>query len=174
MAIPEFEAGGQLPPGDWEAGWDEIEQRFAYNFRRREILAGLRHVVELLVQHGVTEIWLDGSFVTDRIRPNDVDVVYAISPGEDDADWDDVGPARRRYVKDLHRVDLWRYPSWQRKKGDRFKFGPITPNNRITIKQYFESDRDETPCGLVQLVLGREDDQEPQAIAGGEEQNPGS
>jgi predicted nucleotidyltransferase len=55
------------------------------------VIAGLKHVVEQRRRHGVTHIWIDGSFATDKQRPNDADVVYAVPPGGDDEDWADVG-----------------------------------------------------------------------------------
>lgn len=156
MPIPEHNDDGLLPPGEWEASWDEIEKRFGTNFRRREIIAGLRHVADQLRAHGVKRLWLDGSFTSDKLRPNDVDVVYEIEPGADETDWHDVGPSRRQHMKKYHRVDLWRYPSWQPPKGH---VGPSEAANLITIKEYFESTEDGTPRGLVLLRL-EDDDQE--------------
>lgn len=149
MVLPDLN-DGRLPPGDWKATLDEVELRFAYNFRRREIMAGLRHVVAQLQSHGIEDVWVDGSFVTDKQRPNDVDVVYMIPTGEDEADWPDVGPSRRQHVKRYHRVDLWRYPALQPAK----KAIPGLGGGSITIKQFFESDEDGNPRGLVNLVLG--------------------
>jgi hypothetical protein len=159
MALPEFKENGSLPEGEWDAGWEEIEQRFGGNFRRREIIAGLKHVVEQLRRHGVTHIWIDGSFATDKQRPNDADVVYAVPPGGDDEDWADVGPSRRRHLKRFHRVDLWRYPSWRPAKSGAGVHNPA--GGRITIKEFFESDADGVPRGLIRLeVEGGNDDQE--------------
>src|SRR2546421_7238272 len=67
VPIPEFTSdsnGCYLPAGDHAATLAEIEVRFATNHRRREIFKGLVFVVERLRERGVTEIWVDGSFVT--------------------------------------------------------------------------------------------------------------
>lgn len=133
-----------------------MREHFAYNFRRREILTGLQHVADQLRAHGVQEIWVDGSFVTDKTRPDDADVVYAIPPGGDEADWSDVGPSRRSHMKKYHRVDLWRLPSPQPAKS-------LARGGLITIKEFFETDEDGNARGLLHLDLRREgdiDDQE--------------
>jgi hypothetical protein len=150
MVLPDFDDSGYLPSGEWEAGWSEVEERFAYNFRRREILAGLKHVVGQLRTHGVSIVWLDGSFATDKIRPGDADVVYQLDPGGDDSDWPDVGPSRRTHMKKYHRVDLWRFPAWQPPKNPTATLGASHP---MTIKEYFESDTDGKPRGLIRLRM---------------------
>ncbi|GAA1955992.1 hypothetical protein GCM10009798_14140 [Nocardioides panacihumi] len=156
MAIPEL-VDGRLPPGDWEATWGEIEAKFAYNFRRREILTGLQHVAEQLRRHGIQEIWVDGSFVTNKQRPDDADVVYMIPADGDADDWADVGPSRRKHMKQYHRVDLWRYPSPQPPKHS------VAGGKLITIKEFFETDGDGNPRGLLHVNIteeGAPDDQE--------------
>jgi hypothetical protein len=150
MALPDFEDSGYLPSGEWEADWDEVEERFAYNYRRREIFVGLKHVVDQLRAHGVSIVWLDGSFATDKIRPGDADVVYQVDPSSDDSDWADVGPSRRAHMKKYHRVDLWRFPGWQNSKNTTAALGA---SSRITIKEFFESDADGNPRGLVRLRM---------------------
>lgn len=66
---------GLLPPGSDDATFDEVEAVFGATYKRRKILAGLRWVVERLRAEGVIDIYVDGSFVTDKERPGDVDVV---------------------------------------------------------------------------------------------------
>jgi len=39
---------GLLPPGEHEASWDEVEERFGWNERRRAMLDGLSEALELL------------------------------------------------------------------------------------------------------------------------------
>jgi hypothetical protein len=156
MALPDFDQGtGYLPGGDHDATLQEVRDRFGYNHRRREILTGLEHVLGLLAQKGVTTIWLDGSFVTDKMRPSDVEVIYLPPPNEDPSTWPDhewISPKRRGDCKIHHRVDLWHYPSYQISKKK-----PI-PGPPITIKEYFATDRDDRPKGLVHLTRLDADD----------------
>lgn len=46
---------------------------------REEIMAGLEILVKRLISCGVVgEIWVDGSFVTDKIEPEDVDILLMV------------------------------------------------------------------------------------------------
>lgn len=74
--IPAFDEGGNLPPGVHEADWDEIAQRFGWTSRRRELLAGLKAALEPLRQAGCRRIFVNGSFVTDKDEPGDIDVAW--------------------------------------------------------------------------------------------------
>lgn len=71
-----------MPPGIHQASWQEVEERFGWNDRRRRLLSGLRLVLEELARAGCSRAWLNGSFVTDKQRPGDFDLVW--DPGEVD------------------------------------------------------------------------------------------
>ena len=64
---------GYLPPGIHPAQWEEIVQRFGTNQHRRQLLVGLRAALINFAQAGGWSILLDGSFVIDKILPNDYD-----------------------------------------------------------------------------------------------------
>lgn len=97
MPIPSFvKPSGLLPPGDHEATLDEIKDRFCWTYRRRVIYGGLEFVTDELKSYEVTSIWVDGSFATDKARPQDVDVACDVPPGSDPNDW---GYARHHVTK---------------------------------------------------------------------------
>jgi hypothetical protein len=151
MPIPEFDdQTGYLPPGDHGASLDEMEQRFCGTYRRRQIFTGLKRVVEQLEANGVETIWIGGSFVTDKERPGDVDVVYVPPSGSDPAGWGLLSPSRRKDLKEIWRVDLWKSDSPQRVPGK--------PLQRPTIKEFFGTDKDGVAKGLIQLTKGAKDD----------------
>lgn len=53
--------------------------RFPLSRTRAKIMAGLTEVIERLSQYRVAgELWVDGSFLTEKINPGDVDVVLRI------------------------------------------------------------------------------------------------
>jgi Family of unknown function (DUF6932) len=136
MTIPAFEEStGLLPPGDHEATLAEIKARFCWNYRRREIYMGLEYVTGELRSHQVEHIWVDGSFVTSKQNPRDVDVAYGVPIGVDPDDWGWLAPARRHDLKRLRRVDL--LPDW-----------PGQPS----IYDFFCQDRDGTKKGIVRLM----------------------
>ena len=62
---------------------DELQQqcvdRFPLSRTRAKIMAGLAEVVERLSQYRVAgELWVDGSFLTEKINPGDVDIVLRV------------------------------------------------------------------------------------------------
>lgn len=71
--IPEFDDEGNLPPGIHQAEWPELESRFGGNPRRRQLLDGLRRAAENLKAAGCRWLYVDGSFVTAKVDPNDFD-----------------------------------------------------------------------------------------------------
>ena len=72
--IPAFDpATGALPNGDHRATLEEIEGRFGFTPRRHWLLKGLRAAVKALWAAGVEDIFIDGSFCTEKLDPGDVD-----------------------------------------------------------------------------------------------------
>lgn len=75
-----FQADGNLPPGFHDWSTKEIEANLVKDFEntktRRLLFMGfiaLRNQMRLLLRDA--EQWLDGSYVTDKIDPADVDIV---------------------------------------------------------------------------------------------------
>jgi hypothetical protein len=136
MTIPPFVApGGALPPGEHPATLKEINTRFTSNYARKQICQGLKFVVGELASHDVEIIFVDGSFVTNKERPRDVDVAYEIPDGADPWGWGLLSPARRKDLKRYQRVDLLHY--WP---------------NQPEIKSYFCHDRYDNPKGIIRLI----------------------
>jgi len=78
--IPDFvDIGGPwkvLPPGIHYATLKEIETRFATSDHRKRLFCGLRNGVMVLRKAGCRNIFLDGSFVTQKPVPGDYDVCW--------------------------------------------------------------------------------------------------
>jgi hypothetical protein len=80
--IPPFNDSGFLPPGLHSATLSEIEARFGTSSEIRHVqMESVRWMVDLAVRAGVTRLVLNGSFVTDIMEPNDVDVVLLVRAG---------------------------------------------------------------------------------------------
>jgi len=74
--IPPFNENGYLPPGVYAASLEEILDRFGRGSEQRQAQAeSLRWLVSLCRKGGISRLLLNGSFVTDRLKPNDVDCV---------------------------------------------------------------------------------------------------
>lgn len=79
-SIPAFRADGYLPEGLFLASEAEVTFRFgASTPRRRRLALRLRQWVKLIRQVGGKRLLVDGSFVTAREEPNDIDAVVLLT-----------------------------------------------------------------------------------------------
>lgn len=76
MPIPAFDEHGLLPAGVHECSAQEIADRFGWNPHRQELLRRLSDCLVREIRSRFNEpVYVDGSFVTDKEVPEDVDVV---------------------------------------------------------------------------------------------------
>lgn len=72
--IPPFDpATSYLPPGIYQATWDEMGARYGYNPQRLRLLTGLKAALDALRFAGCQRAYIDGSFVTGKEIPGDFD-----------------------------------------------------------------------------------------------------
>lgn len=64
------------PPGIHQTTLAEIRQRFAHTPHRANLFRGFCHAVSSLQAAGCRLVYLDGSFVTDKLHPNDFDACW--------------------------------------------------------------------------------------------------
>jgi hypothetical protein len=69
--IPRFTNEGLLPPGVHETDLEEVKEKMGWSRKRQGLLEALGEALELMASCGVVRVYLDGSFVTDKDRPND-------------------------------------------------------------------------------------------------------
>ena len=80
--VPPFDDSGCLPPGVRRATLVEVEARFGRQSELRRVqMESARWMIERTVRAGAQRIVLNGSFVTDIMKPNDVDCVLLIGTG---------------------------------------------------------------------------------------------
>jgi hypothetical protein len=79
--IPQFTDEGLLSPGVYETDLEELKEKMGWSRKRRELLEGLEEALELMASCGVVRVYLDGSFVTEKDLPNDVDGSYDLAEG---------------------------------------------------------------------------------------------
>lgn len=139
--IPWYRADGTLPPGIHWAGWEEIKERFAHNPFRSTLLVGLKGALDELHYAGCRTVYLDGSFVTTKQFPRDYDVC-----------WDDhgVNPS----LLDTILVLVGDVEAKRKAQKNRY-FGELFPTSKDNpgILEFFHSDRDFNPKGIVALDL---------------------
>lgn len=76
--IPDFRADGYLPDGLHAASESEVAFRFGTSGRRRRLILRLRRWIELARMVGALRLLVDGSFVTAKRDPNDIDAVILL------------------------------------------------------------------------------------------------
>ena len=81
--LPPFDKSGNLPRGIHRASIEEIVDRFGHGSPEREV--EIRELVDLIAwarRNGVRGLIINGSFVTEKRDPNDVDVVLLLPQDE--------------------------------------------------------------------------------------------
>jgi len=85
MPIPALNTDGLLPAGIYDCTLPELRERFGKfqgSDQRARLLNRLEELVEAMRASGLFEaILVDGSFVTAKAAPNDVDLVAVLLPG---------------------------------------------------------------------------------------------
>jgi hypothetical protein len=83
--IPAFLPDGYLPEGIYLASEAEVTFRFGTaNRRRRQLILRVRRWIQLSRKIQAPRLFIDGSFVTAKPEPNDVDAVVLLP---DDFEW---------------------------------------------------------------------------------------
>jgi hypothetical protein len=141
MAIPPFDPEtGLLPPGEHATSWDEIEARFGWNLRRRQLLDGLADGLAVFAEAGCTRVWLNGSFVTDKDEPGDFDCV-----------WSPAGVDRLLLERTAPQLlDLSHHRAAQKARfGGEFLPNVTEGASGQQFAEFFQTDRDGSTKGIV-------------------------
>ena len=72
-SIPDFDANGNLPPGEHRATLANIKEKFTWTQKRKNLFDGLEKAVKNLRDAGVWKFYIDGSFTTIEDNPSDID-----------------------------------------------------------------------------------------------------
>lgn len=183
MPLPPFAEDGVLPPGDYELSIADLKEsmlvvgprRSGRGRRptwdqawRRQLVENLEVLVTQLSQVGITEIFVNGSFVEDKDHPNDIDGYFEcdlrrLASGELQRELNALDPhgvwtwdprSRRSYrgyaklqlpMWHVYRVEL--YPHFGQPAGIRDRFG-----NELEFPSAFRiSRRSDTPKGIVKV-----------------------
>lgn len=141
--IPAPNAIGKLPPGRHPATVEEVEAVFAVTPRRRRLFEGLRRALQNLHAAGVRRVFIDGSFVTTKADPNDID-----------SGWE--------WIEEVHLdlLDPLLLDFAQARQAMRDKYGVdfflatwVEAGSGLTFLDFFQRNRDDAPKGIVQLAL---------------------
>jgi hypothetical protein len=132
--IPDCNDDGYLPAGIHPATLDEIADRFGRESELRQAqMESVRWLVDLARRAGVRRIVVNGSFVTNKLEPNDVDCVLLIGsdfPKDDGAEAELL--AGLPFIN-MELVDLQAFQQF--------------------TERTFATDRNLVPKGMVEVVL---------------------
>lgn len=78
--VMNFNEDNVLNPGILVLTWEEFITEFSFSAKRRELIKGLEKVIRILEEANCTEIYIDGSFATGWLEPNDWDACFDGDP----------------------------------------------------------------------------------------------
>ena len=110
MPIPGLNQNGLLPRGVHDCTLDEIAGSFAENPHRKQLfqnlVACLKQEIRPVFVH---PIFVDGSFVTDKDEPEDVDIVLDLKGASDEQKWQGLMfmTVRQHRFRQEYNVHFW-------------------------------------------------------------------
>ena len=140
--IPEFNNLGYLPAGKpHKATWEEFQLRFGGNEHRGKLLKGLKSALTNLKEAGCARVYIDGSFITNKEKPNDWDGCWEM----EGVDFE---------LIDSVIIDADFFPDRMKEKyqGDLFPQNLKLPGGNYL--RFFQSDRTGFKKGIVEIDLG--------------------
>ncbi|MFM9266983.1 DUF6932 family protein [Tychonema sp. BBK16] len=144
--IPEFDEHGNLPPGVYWAEWEEFKERFGTTPRRSRMIDGLQMAMEQLKAAGCRTIYINGSFVTSKLAPQDFDACW----DREDVDMNYLktqAPRLRNYADRAAQKAFYR--------GEIFPSDQPVGSYDITSYELFQRDRERNPKGIIAIDLVR-------------------
>jgi hypothetical protein len=80
--IPDFDERGNLPPGIYRLTYEELKNRFCkpHSMKRKQLMDCL-HQCLLMYKDYAAEIYIDGSFITRKLAPGDIDMIIVWREG---------------------------------------------------------------------------------------------
>ena len=138
-----FDAEGLLPPGIHWTGWEEFTRKYGSNPWRQKLLSGLKVALESLKVAGCRTVYINGSFVTDKVLPNDYD-----------ACWEENGVDPEALDPVLLTFDPGRATQKAKYMGELFPASVIASSDGLSFLQFFQIDKNTgRPKGIVAIDL---------------------
>lgn len=132
---------GYLPQGVYQTSWGEVSSIFSGNGHRQWLLEGLAAALGNLAAAGCRTVLLDGSFISQKQLPSDYDGA-----------WDTFGVDPD--LLDPVLLDFSNQRSAMKMKygGELFPASGLAAPG-VTYREFFQSDRNGVPKGVVELNL---------------------
>lgn len=139
MPIPSLTSTGALPPGLHRASVDEVVATFCSSTPTRcDFEAPLRELVAVARSARAVALYVNGSFVSDKPFPGDIDAVIVLPS---DFDTRSAEAAQLRALHRTHGFDIERV-----REGDHETLDYL-------LHVFFGHDRNNRPRGLIEVIL---------------------
>lgn len=150
-----FDKNGYLPYGVYNMNMDEFKRIFCENSsKREEILKEYeKHLSEIMDTGYFLDHWIDGSFVSAKKNPSDIDTLTEFDGAEADKNNDKqriddlINNSKSKTNGLCHSLRVYRYPA----SDEENYMAYLTVKLRILI-ELFCKDRNEIPKGVVHLI----------------------
>lgn len=157
VMIPDFDENGNLPNGIINSSLLEFKDNFIITFKdsstRPEIFKGyLRYCDKLLPLDIAIKQWINGSFTTNKVNPNDIDFVTHIDALKVDGNFEiqtklseirNTDETRKEFLCDVYFIPL--YPQ---QESELYQH---TVNRINYWRKWFGHDRNMNPKGIIEL-----------------------
>jgi hypothetical protein len=144
--LPPFTKEGYLPPGIYEIDLDELQERFAYTIWRKELFKNLVRLINDLKSINCKAIYVDGSFVTNKRIPGDMDICW----DNTNLDYDEVEaimPILFDFT-DMRRNQQLIY------KADIFPAFEFEGSSGVYFIDFFQKDKaTNNPKGIIKIII---------------------
>lgn len=142
MSIPKLQGNTELPPGEHLTSLHEIEQVYGLSTdQRKTLMKGLLNAVSNLEAAGIRTIWINGSFVTSKKEPNDIDGCWEYNPSVNINILDPVFLGERDEMKKKYGLDF-------------FIANYIEAGSGLPFPKFFQKNRDGVQKGILVVKLG--------------------
>lgn len=155
--IPSFDSNGNLPSGHIEPNIQEFEDRFVREFTASITREGIfnsyilycRRILSLAV--GIKQ-WVDGSYITSKINPNDVDLVthFDATKVNEQTSMELDELLDNPTVKKQYQCDVYAIFVFPQNSPDKYEFYQEQINY---WSDWFGHDRQRNPKGIVEFSL---------------------
>ncbi len=132
-----------MPQGIHNATWEEFADRFGISNRRKDLLVGLEKALTELKRVGCKTVYIDGSFVSNKLNPDDYDGC-----------WDVTGVDINLMDPILMDFDNSRATQKAKYKGEFFPSISVASRNGDTFLDFFQTDKDTGDRkGIIEIDL---------------------
>lgn len=144
---------GELKPGIYLMTLQEIKDHpvLGSNPERKMLLKNLEEACNFYWSYGITDIYIDGSFITKKTVPGDIDGVIGFNPGNDPrlmnilnsgSIWGDFVPDEKS-----NKLKMW--------KKYRIEFWDANKKTELTGEPhlaFFQKNKDKKPKGIIKII----------------------